>query len=126
MRGQVSIEFLSLLTLMLLASALLVTELRDRTVEFDKGVPYDEAGDISRKVAYTFDHLVTDEGVERKIKFSPDLRRNYSIKVNNSEVFVDYQTGSTVFPTLYEGEAVVMSSRESYVLSYNGSDVSAK
>lgn len=125
MKGQVSIEFIGLLILALLASAILITELNNKTLQYTRSSPYAEAQSLAQKVAYKLDYVVSESNTSVRLEFSPDLEENYNISTDSGQVIVDYQEGSSEFPTLYDG-TLEMNTSQTYVLEYNGSGVDVK
>lgn len=122
MKGQVSIEFLSLMVIALLASALLVTALQDRAVEFNRASPYAEAQKIAQKVAYKIEYVKT-ENTAVEMDFPPQLEEEYNITVLSGQVVVSFDTGSSSFPARYSGDPIYLKSAESYTVEYSGGDL---
>lgn len=123
MKGQVSIEFISLLSIALLASAVLVTEMNDRAMEYSRSSPYTEAEKLAQKVAYKFDYSLSAKNTTVQLDFSPRLEENYNITVISGQVVVDFDTGSASFPTRYQGDTINFNSTESYTISNSGGDL---
>lgn len=120
-KGQVSIEFMALLSIALLGSSILVTELTDRAIQYSKSSPYSEAQKIAQEVSYTFDYLKTQKNASRDLDFDPGLRKDYTITVGNGQTVVSFDSGSASFPTRYKGSSLDLKANQSYVVSYNGS-----
>jgi hypothetical protein len=125
LKGQVSIEFIGLLTLALLASAILITELNYKTLQYTRSSPYAEAQSLAQKVSYKLDYVVSESNTSIRLDFSPELERDYNITVDSGQVILDYPEGSSEFPTLYNG-SLDMNVKESYILEYNGSGVDVR
>ncbi len=125
MKGQVSIEFIGLLTLALLASAILITELNYKTLQYTRHTPYAEAQSLAQKVSYKLDYVVSESNTSARLEFPPGLERGYNITVDSGQVVLDYPEGSSDFPTLYNG-SLDLDVNQSYILEYNGSDVDVR
>ena len=119
-KGQISIEFISLLAIALLASSVLVTELNDRALEYSKASPYSEAQKIAQKTAYSIDYVRSNHNASKTLDFNPDLENDYSIVAASNQVVVSFETGSASFPTSYSGSQISLNSSESYKVSYDG------
>ena len=126
MKGQVSIEFISLLSIALLASAVLVTEMNDRAMEYSRSSPYTEAEKLAQKVAYKFDYTLSTENTSVRIDFSPRLEENYNITAVSGQVVVEFDTGSASFPTHYQGDRINLNSTKSYTLSNSAGELLVK
>lgn len=118
MKGQVSIEFISLLTLALLASAVLVTELNDRAIQYSQSTPYSEAQEIAQKTAYTVNYVRANENSSKVLDFDPSLEQ-YNITVGSGQVSVRFESGSSSFPTSYEGSVNSLNSTDEYIVRYD-------
>jgi len=123
LKGQVSIEFISLLSIALVASAVLVTEMNDRAAEYSRSSPYAEAEKLAQKVAYKFDYALSADNTSVELDFSPRLEENYNITVLSGQVVVNFDAGSSSFPTMYEGDTVILNSTKSYEISSSGGDI---
>ncbi|QGA81005.1 hypothetical protein [Candidatus Nanohalobium constans] len=120
MRGQISIEFISLLAIALLASSILVSALADRSAQFNRASPQSEALGVAQKVAYTFDYVNSEDNVSKKLVFSPDLQREYNITVGDGLVSADYGEGDANFPTSYQGSLISLNSTQAYLVEDGG------
>lgn len=123
MKGQVSIEFMSLLAIALLASAVLVTEMNDRAMEYSRSSPYTEAEKLAQKVAYKLDYTMSSENTSVKLDFSPRLEENYNITVVPRQVVVNFDAGSSSFPTRYQGGKISFNTTENYQLSKSAGEL---
>lgn len=121
MKGQVSIEFISLLVVALLASSILVTELNERVTQYSESTPYSEAQSLAQKVAYSFDYVKARGNSSVQLGFEPGLEKDYGISAGEGQVIVSFDSGSASFPTRYEGSQFSLNSTENYVIKYNGS-----
>ena len=121
MKGQVSIEFIALLSIALLASSILVTELNERVTQYGQATPYAEAQSLAQKVAYSFDYVKSRGNSSVELGFEPGLENNYNISVGGGQVVVSFDSGSASFPTRYQGSQFKLNSTEKYVIRYNGS-----
>lgn len=120
-KGQISIEFMALLAVALLASSILVSELNSRAVQHSKSSPYTEAQKIAQEVSYTFDYVKTRDNASKTLGFEPDLQEDYSITVGNGQTVVDFDSGSASFPTRYQGSKYSLNANQSYKVRYDGS-----
>lgn len=117
---------MALLAIALLASAVLVTELNNKALQFSRSAPYSEAQDLSQKVAYTIDRSVAESNSSHRLEFNPGLQRVYNITVQSGQVVVSYEGGSSSFPTAYDETQLSFNTSQSYVVSFNGSEVHVK
>lgn len=120
MKGQVSIEFISLLSLALLASAILVTSMSDRAIEYSRSSPYYDAQDIAQKVAYKVDYVISEKNTSLDLEFSPRITEEYNITIGSGQVLVNFDTGDSSFPTRYNGTDIELKTNQSYTISYQG------
>ena len=121
MKGQISIEFIALLSIALLASSVLVTELNEQVIQYSESTPYAEAQSLAQKVAYSFDYVKSRGNSSVELGFEPELEKNYNISVGGGQVIVSFDTGSASFPTRYQGSQFNLNSTEKYSITYNGS-----
>ena len=121
MKGQISIEFMSLLAITLLGSSILVTQVNDRAVQFSESVPYKEAQLIGQKVSYTFDYVKAEGNASKKLQFNSDLAKKYEIMVKENSTTVSFDNGNVTVLNRYPGPELNLDASKVYEVSYNGS-----
>jgi predicted GNAT superfamily acetyltransferase len=117
---------MALLALALLASAILVTELNNKAVQYSRASPHSEAQKIAQKVAYDLDYVTSQNKTSLAVDFSPDLDQTYNITVEQGIVVVKFDKGSSSFPTLYRGSRLDFNTSGGRVFEYSGGDVSVR
>ena len=118
MKAQVSVEFMSLLVVSLLVSAILTSEVAARAGIYGKSTDLSEAEEVSKKTAYSLDYASTFDG-NLSLDYSPGLRQNYNVTLDSDNVEVVLDQGSAVVPTSFSGEADLNTSG-SYVIQNGG------
>jgi len=121
LKGQISIEFMSLLAITLLGSSILVTQVNDRAVQFSESVPYKEAQLIGQKVSYTFDYVKAEGKASKKLQFNSDLAKKYKITVKENSTTVGFDDGNVTVLNRYSGPELNLDASKVYEVSYNGS-----
>lgn len=121
MKGQVSIEFMSLLAITLLGSSILITHVNDRALQFSESVPYKEAQSIGQKVSYTFDYVKAEGNASKKLQFNSDLAKKYEITVKENITTVSFDDGNVTVLNRYSGPELNLDTSKVYEVSYNGS-----
>lgn len=117
---------MALLAIALLASAILVTELNSKALQYSRSAPYSEAQTLSHKVAYRLDYAVSERNSSLKLDFAPDLQKEYNVTVESGQVIVEFNRGSSTFPTLYEGSRLEFNTSESYIVYSEGGEVNVE
>lgn len=120
MKGQVSVEFISLLAITLIASSVLVSGVTDRRANVEDRKDLMRAEDIAQKTAYTFEYVISERDVKVELDYSPELEQNYTINVTGNRVEVKIGDRVTGVGTAYSGESFTLNSKETYNLSYDG------
>jgi hypothetical protein len=120
LKGQTSVEFISLISLSLLVSSVFVTALSERKANFSEYQPTVESEKIAQKVSFVFEYLKSQNNSSTKLKFSPKLSRNYNITTGEGITTVKFRSGESTFPTNYEGPKKSLNTSRNYEVKYNG------
>lgn len=127
MKGQVSIEFMTLLSLTLLASSILISDLNDRATQMQRTESYIDAEEVALKTDYALSQALARKNTTVKLDYSPKLEKKYKVDVNKNQIKVyDYeQLGS--FRTRYGfSKNIQLNTTKSYIFKFNGSGINVK
>lgn len=123
-KGQVSIEFISLLSLVLLISSVLTAQVIQKSAGMEERSRLTQAENIAQKTAYRVDYLLSNRNSSVRVVYSNELSENYSVKVRPGRVVVPTNEGNASFPTYYSGNPVNLSTEKDYWLSYSEGSIS--
>ena len=119
MKGQVSIEFVSLLSMGLLASSILVTAVQDRNIAVQDRNEYVRAEKIAQKVAYKIEYVMADQESQVDLEFSPQLDETYNVNITSNKVTAGTRERSAGVQTAYTGSNHTLHTNKSYQVSYD-------
>jgi uncharacterized protein (UPF0333 family) len=103
MKGQVSIEFMLLLILTLLGSAILISDLERKSAAFQDNKDFKNAEKISQKVNYKLSYIRTHRNSTVNLRFSPKIETEFEVEVNSSETLVSSPAQNFTFSSRYSG-----------------------
>jgi len=126
-KGQVSIEFMTLLSLTLLASSILISDLNDRATQMQRTEAYIDAEEVALKTDYALSQSLARKNTTVTLDYSPNLEKKYKVDVNKNQIKVyDYeQLGS--FRTRYGfSRNLQVNTTQKYLLEFNGSGIDVR
>jgi len=101
MKAQSSIEFIALLSLTLLASSVLLDALNDKAILAERQSRAEEAQYVAHNTAYRLNLLTSTQNSSTKLRYSDNLKKNYTVKIKNGYVIVESQAGPAISRTVY-------------------------
>lgn len=120
MKGQVSIEFMSILILTLLMSSVLITNLEIRSANFQTEKEVKQAQKIAQKTSYKVSYTLANKNSTVTLRYPPNLDNQYNITINSSSTVVSSPQESFRFETRYGGpKEFEFNTSETYTLSYS-------
>ena len=117
-KGQVSIEFITMLSLALLSSSILIGAISDRSLTLEEKSRTDAAEGVAQKTAYRVDYLISSNDSSTRLSYSSSLPKNFTVEIGSEYVRVDTVAGSTTFPTGYDGSKLVFGTETDHDLIY--------
>lgn len=120
MKGQIGIEFISLIAFALLVSSILIAALNEKAVNAENYREDSNAGKIARDTAYKIEYATAEPNKNLKI----DIPEEYTAQVANTTVKV-YGAGNSTYPINYEGQSISFESGNTYKIrkSINGVEI---
>lgn len=118
MKGQISIEFLSLLSIALLASSILVTTVSDRNIALQERNQQFRAEQIAEKTSYKIEYVLSNKNSSVELGFSPELEGNYTVNISSRFVTASVASTEAGVRTLYEGGNRTISTDKTYNITY--------
>lgn len=119
MKAQVSIEFISLLSIALLASAILVTAVNGKAIQFSQSTSYTEAQKVAQKTSYKVDYVLSEKNTSLELSYNPGLEEIYNVTLDSGNVLVEYTEGDASFPTAYTGPKIKFNTSGIRVVRYD-------
>lgn len=121
MIGQSSIEFISLVTLSLIAMSVLVSDIGDRTAAYTDQRQFIQAQKVAEKASYKLEYVNSNRNSTVVLDFPARLRGTYTMKVNSNSTVVQAPTDRFAFRSLYTGKKnFTFTTSQEYRISYNG------
>ncbi|NMJ77418.1 hypothetical protein GLU64_03340 [Nanohaloarchaea archaeon] len=111
MKAQSSIEFIALLSLTLLASSVLLDALNDKAILAERQSRAEEAQYVAQNTAYRLNLLMSARNSSTKLRYSDNLKKNYTVKIKNGYVIVDSQAGPAISRTVYNKTSLTFGTR---------------
>jgi hypothetical protein len=118
-KAQVSIEFISLLSIALLASAILVTAVNGKAIQFSQSTSYTEAQKIAQKTAYKVDYVLSEKNTSLELSYNPGLEEIYNVTLDSGNVLVEYTEGDASFPTAYTGPKIRFNTSGTHMVAHD-------
>ncbi|MFB6158175.1 MAG: hypothetical protein ABEJ95_00775 [Candidatus Nanohalobium sp.] len=122
-KGQVSVEFVSLLSIALLASSVLLGLLNYRVAAADERHGYVKAEEIAQRTAYHVEYLSANPDSKVDISYSPRLDRNYTVKIQSNQVTAAFEDGNASYPVNYNGPSANFTTSQKTTLIYSDGGV---
>lgn len=122
-RGQVSIEFITLLSITLVASSILIGLMNERAIAFRQTDEIAQAESIAQKTAYRVDYLISSQKSAVNIDYQVSQGSNTTIRVQEGIVSVENPEASANYPTSYQGNLIELYTNQSYVLKYSKGEI---
>lgn len=121
MKGQSSIEFMSLLALILLGSSILISDLERKSAAFHTEKDFEQAERLAEKVNYKLSYVNTHRNSTIDLDFSPDLESVYTLEIDSGSTEVSTYMGDFSFSTRYSGGGnFTINTSETYSVKYEG------
>lgn len=117
-RGQSSVEFIVLLSLVLMASSLLIADLDEKSSNLRAAEAYSEARAIAMKTAYNVELVSSDKNITKEMRFPLELDDTYTIRIGKGRVNVLYNKKNESFTTAYKGDWLEFNTSKIYDLRY--------
>lgn len=121
MKGQVSVEFISLLSITLLGLAVLITQINEKAIEFENSESYKESRFIGQKVSYIIDYVKSEGNMSKTLEFDSDLKEQYDIVLEQNRTTIIFDEGNTTIRNTYSGPKKILNTTENYEVKYNDS-----
>lgn len=117
MKGQSSIEFMILLSLVLLTSSILLSDLNDKAADLQIRQDFSEAQKVARMTDYYVELAKINENTSIELSYPSELSQNYIVELNHTEAEVYYQDLTASFTVRYDGDPITFDTSESYTLT---------
>jgi hypothetical protein len=124
MKAQSSIEFIALLSLTLLASSVLLDALNDKAILAERQSRAEEAQYVAHNTAYRLNLLTSTQNSSTKLRYSDNLKKNYTVKIKNGYVIVESQAGPAISRTVYNVTPHTFGTRNGKQIRLQQGDVS--
>lgn len=119
--GQSSIEFMIILTLVLLASSILLSELNQRTASLNEVEKNIEAQSMALLTAHKFEAVSSNQNLSLELNYPSNLDDIYFIDIGGNTVNVSNGIRNATFYTGYSGDNFSLNTSKSYTINFNDS-----
>jgi hypothetical protein len=120
MKGQVSIEFVSILIFTLLMSSILISNLEIRSANFQTEKDTRQAQKIAQKTSFKVAYASANKNSAVKLDYPYYLDNQYNISINSSSTVVSSPQESFRFETRYNGpKEFEFNTSKTYSLNYS-------
>jgi len=121
MKGQVSIEFMTLLALALLGSTLLLNVLDRKASAYNSEKQFDRSEQLASKTNYVLSYVEAHKNSTIDLGFTNDLDRVYVIEIDSNTTVVESPNNRFTFNSWYEGSHnFTLNTSNSYQVSGGG------
>lgn len=122
-KGQVSIEFITLLSVTLVGSSILIGLMNERAIAFRQTEEVAQTESIAQKTAYKIDYLISSQNSTVNLDYPASQGSNTTIQIQEGIVSVENPEGSANYPTSYQGQMIQLKTDQSYSLNYNEGEI---